>query len=94
VKETIDLEMDDEKVVEYFIENSVKLSLSTAGKPLRVEDTIENGVKETKRSYDGSRNQRTKYVIQNGVKHTHPINTFGDRVVEDTIENGEKIELK
>jgi hypothetical protein len=28
------------------------------------------------------------------VKHTHPINTFGDRVVEDTIENGEKIELK
>jgi hypothetical protein len=94
VKEAIDLEMDDEKVVEYFIENSVKLSLSTAGKPLRVEDTIENGVKETKRSYNGSRNQRTKYVIENGVKDTKTNSSVRPHRVEDTIKHGEKIESK
>jgi len=90
VKETIDLEMDDEDVVDYFIKNSVKESLSTAGKPLRVEDTIQNGVKQTKRSYDGSRNQRTKYVIQNGVKDTKLNNRILDLKVEDTIQNGVK----
>jgi hypothetical protein len=33
-----------------------------------VEDTIQNGVKKTKRSYEGSRKHRTKDTIQNGVK--------------------------
>jgi len=86
--------MDDEGVVKYFIENSVKLSISTAGKPLRVEDTIQNGVKQTERSYDGSRKQRTKYVIENGVKHTKTNSSVRPHRVEDTIQNGEKIELK
>jgi hypothetical protein len=94
VKEAIDLEMDDEKVVEYFIENSVKLSLSTAVKPLRIEDTIENGVKQTERSYDGSRKQRTKYVIQNGVKYTQHEHKPLQPLVNDAIKHGEKIELK
>jgi hypothetical protein len=90
VKETIDLEMDDEGVVGYFIENSVKLSLSTAGKPLRVEHTIKNGVKQTELSYDGSRKQRTKYVIENGVKDTHHKIHISFYDVEDTIQNGVK----
>jgi hypothetical protein len=47
-------------------------------------------VKETKRSYDGSRKQRTKYVIQNGVKESREV--FIDMVshIEDAIENGVK----
>jgi hypothetical protein len=51
-------------------------------------------VKETKRSYDGSRKQRTKNVIENGVKESREV--FIDMVshVEYTIQNGEKIELK
>jgi hypothetical protein len=51
-------------------------------------------VKETKRSYDGSRKQRTKNVIENGVKESREV--FIDMVshVEDTVQNGEKIELK
>jgi len=88
VQETIDLEMDDEEVVEYFIQNSVKESLSTAGKPLKVEDTIQNGVKQTKRSYNGSRKQRTTYVIENGVRYTDYIMYRDNDAVKYTIQNG------
>jgi hypothetical protein len=35
-----------------------------------VEDVIQYGVKETKRNYEGSRKQRTKDTIENGVKAT------------------------
>ena len=61
-----------------------------------VEDTIKNGLKQTKRSYDGSRKQRTKYVIENGVKETRSVEEgtftsigFGVHV-EETIQNGVK----
>ncbi len=45
VKETIDLEMDDEGVVEYYIKNSVKeTTFKVRYGSLEVEDTIQNGV--------------------------------------------------
>jgi len=69
VKETIDLEMDDEEVVEDTIQNGVKETLSTAGKPLRVEDTIENGVKDTL-LWLNTRTTVVEGAIQNGVKQT------------------------
>jgi predicted peroxiredoxin len=59
---------------------------------IHVEDVIENGLKQTKRSYDGSRKQRTKYTIENGVKETKigaPDNR--DYFIKDTIENGVKL---
>jgi hypothetical protein len=92
VKEAIDLEMDDEGVVGYFIENSVKLTKQNIyTKTKIVEHTIKNGVKQTERSYDGSRKQRTKYVIENGVKDTKEMLVMPDFVVKDTIQNGEKL---
>jgi len=57
-----------------------------------VEDTIQNGVKKTKRSYESSRRRRTKDTIQNGVKETKigaPDNR--DYFIKDTIENGVKL---
>jgi hypothetical protein len=84
--------MDDEGVVGYFIENSVKLTKQNIyTKTKIVEHTIKNGVKQTERSYDGSRKQRTKYVIENGVKHTKTNSSVRPHRVEDTIQNGEKI---
>jgi hypothetical protein len=47
-------------------------------------------VKETKRSYDGSRKHRTKNVIENGVKDTHHKIHISFYDVEDTIQNGVK----
>ena len=44
-------------------------------------------MKQTKRSYDGSRNQRTKYAIENGVKETNPTNFAA---VDEAIQNGVK----
>ena len=65
----------------------VEESLSTAGKPLKVEDTIQNGVRHT---------DSVVYVlapivedtIQNGVRHTVPALTPVVLDVEDTIQNG------
>jgi hypothetical protein len=48
VKETIDLEMDDEDVIEYMIETGVKETIELVNSQLEeVEDTIQNGVKNT-----------------------------------------------
>jgi hypothetical protein len=47
-------------------------------------------VKQTKRSYDGSRNQRTKYVIQNGVKETIETILYRTASFMTTIKNGVK----
>ncbi len=58
------------------------------------EDAIEDGVKQTKRSYEGSRKQRTKDTIQNGVKSTKGEYYKEIQKVEYTIQNGVKeIEL-
>ena len=65
---------------------------------LVVEDTIQNGVKKTKRSYEGSRKQRTKDTIQNGVKKTysdkipHEYDWTGQftEEIEGIIQNGVK----
>jgi hypothetical protein len=87
--------MDDEGVVGYFIENSVKLTKQNIyTKTKIVEHTIKNGVKQTERSYDGSRKQRTKYVIQNGVKYTQHEHKPLQPLVNDAIKHGEKIESK
>ncbi len=67
----------------------VEDTLSTAGKPLKVEDTIQNGVK---------RIQATGTVfcpevedtIQNGVKRTVPESIADSFAIEDTIQNGVK----
>jgi hypothetical protein len=84
--------MDDEGVVGYFIENSVKLTKQNIyTKTKIVEHTIKNGVKQTERSYDGSRKQRTKYVIQNGVKYTQHEHKPLQPLVNDAIKHGEKL---
>jgi predicted DNA binding protein len=84
--------MDDEGVVEYYIKNSVKeTTFKVRYGSLEVEDAIQNGVKQTKRSYDGSRKQRTKYVVENGVKDTKTNSSVRPHRVEDTIQNGAKI---
>jgi predicted transcriptional regulator len=54
------------------------------------EDAIEDGVKQTKRSYEGSRKQRTKDTIQNGVKSTEGSQQDKQWFVEDTVINGVK----
>ena len=54
------------------------------------EDAIEDGVKQTKRSYEGSRKQRTKDTIQNGVIYTVADESAQHLEVEDTIQNGVK----
>jgi len=58
------------------------------------EDAIEDGVKQTKRSYEGSRKQRTKDTIQNGVKHTSNRRLVVSKDIEDTIQNGVKRTLQ
>jgi predicted transcriptional regulator len=63
----------------------VEESLSTAGKPLKVEDTIENGVKLTELS---KRDFFPKDILQNGVRHTIADATVLTEAVEDTIQNG------
>ena len=65
----------------------VEESLSTAGKPLKVEDTIENGVKLTELS---KRDFFPKDILQNGVRHTE---VDGMRIrsgVKDAIQEGVK----
>ena len=54
------------------------------------EDAIEDGVKQTKRSYEGSRKQRTKDTIQNGVKDTREMTFHSLLTIEDTLQNGVK----
>jgi hypothetical protein len=91
VKETIDLEMDDKQVVEYFIENGVKETLNTEYMPQEmVEETIENGVKEIE-IHKGVRPSAVKDTIENGVKKTkRSYESSRRRRTKDTIENGVK----
>ena len=77
--------------VENFIQNGVKDTYDTEFMPkVMVDDTIQNGVKQTKRSYEGSRKQRTKDTIQNGVIYTVADESAQHLEVEDTIQNGVK----
>ena len=77
--------------VEYTIQNGVKDTIVTYNNfNSQVEHTIQNGVKKTKRSYEGSRKQRTKDTIQNGVKHTSNRRLVVSKDIEDTIQNGVK----
>jgi hypothetical protein len=54
----------------------------------KVEDTIENGVKKIKRSYESSRRRRTKDTIENGVKEIKKFGNMPVQDVEDIIQNG------
>ena len=69
----------------------VEETLSTAGKPLMVEDAIQEGVRHTK-SLKIYRNtsEIVEDTIQNGVKRTFDIEFRNQLSVEDTIENGVK----
>jgi predicted transcriptional regulator len=67
----------------------VEETLSTAGKPLKVEDTIQNGVKHTQR-FNGMKKWYVEDTIQNGVKDTHFNFQSGLIQVEDVIQNGVK----
>jgi hypothetical protein len=58
-----------------------------------VEDTIQNGVKETKRPLL-PRNLKAKYIIENGVKYTQGDQQPFHVDVEDTIQNGVRETLK
>ena len=56
-----------------------------------VEDTIQNGVKETHSGCDLFVNDKLKDAIRNGVKHTEKsLQIDGSCVIEDTIQNGVK----
>ena len=57
-----------------------------------VEDTIQNGVKDTRRSrlINLAATQMVEDTIQNGVKHTRVVNWEFRNWVEDTIQNGVK----
>jgi len=59
-------------------------------RPSAVKDTIENGVKKTKRSYESSRRRRTKDTIENGVKETNHVDVmkFFDNKMECVLQNG------
>jgi predicted transcriptional regulator len=65
----------------------VEESLSTAGKPLKVEDTIENGVRHTEEGIFAMQS-KIEDTIQNGVKKTYSTPTTRLIIVEDTIQNG------
>ena len=67
----------------------VEDTLSTVGKPLKVEDTIQNGVKRTMPTwwFDSPPVEDT---IQNGVKRTVPESIADSFSIEDTIQNGVK----
>jgi hypothetical protein len=47
-------------------------------------------VKQTKRSYEGSRKQRTNYVIENGVNKTELHKGNRPLAIRDTIQHGVK----
>ncbi len=69
-----------------FIFNAVKQNASTL---LYVDDIIDNGVKETDKSYSNYR-LCVENAIQNGVKHTFDRWGYDRNEVEDTIQNGVK----
>jgi hypothetical protein len=67
----------------------VEETLSTAGKPLKVEDTIQNGVKRTQATGTVFCPE-VEDTIQNGVKDTQCDERSYPKWVEDTIQNGVK----
>jgi len=78
VKNTLGKNYDPTRGVEDIIQNGVKRTEVDEHKIISdIKDVIQNGVKETKRNYDGSRKQRTKYVIENGVKEATPSGYLG-----------------
>ena len=87
----------DESFTNHIIQNGVKETIDLEMDDEEVVDyLIQRGVKKTKRSYEGSRKQRTKYTIQNGVKNTVPMGKNEDSIVSNdfgmnqAIENGVK----
>jgi hypothetical protein len=64
-------------------------TLSTAGKPLKVEDTIQNGVKRTL-EYVKNLTSTVEDTIQKGVKLTVGERMNRDYSVKDIVENGIK----
>jgi hypothetical protein len=69
--------------------DAVEETLSTAGKPLKVEDTIQNGVKDTHFNFQSGLIQ-VEDVIQNGVKEVEKGSWFNVLYTEDVIQNGVK----
>ena len=69
--------------------DAVEETLSTAGKPLKVEDTIQNGVKHTSRIF-GNITLLVEDTIQNGVKDTIGTLRRTKLGVDDIIQNGVK----
>jgi len=75
--------------------NVIKNGVKETNKSLRIdgslviEDTIENGVKETMFN-QGHRQPVVKNIIQNGVRHTLNTEYMPKSMVEDIIENGVK----
>ena len=67
----------------------VEETLSTAGKPLKVEDTIQNGVKNTLRTFR-SISILVEDTIQNGVKEVKSVYLRSCLGVGDAIQNGVK----
>jgi hypothetical protein len=55
-----------------------------------VEDTVQNGVKETRWMSDWEDN-KVEDTIQNGVKETKNLQWMKTTLIEDTVQNGVKI---
>jgi hypothetical protein len=78
--------------VEYTIQNGVKHTTSYHSKilyPVKVEDVLQNGVKDTKWMSDWEGN-KVEDTIKNGVKEIHWVDYSNLRSVEDVIQNGVK----
>jgi hypothetical protein len=69
--------------------DAVEETLSTAGKPLKVEDTIQNGVKRTQATGTVFCPE-VEDTIQNGVKEVEKGSWFNVLYTEDVIQNGVK----
>ena len=79
------------KWVEETIINGVRNTIQSITQQRRiVEDTIENGVKETHSGCDLLVDDYIEDTIQNGVKEIHWVEYSNLRSVEDTIQNGVK----
>jgi len=93
VKETQEWRLDATHYIIDTIENGVKHTTGTSTdlRYKRVEYTIQHGVKETKLGAPDNRDWFINDAIENGVKNIAPRLWDKTEVVENTIQNGEKI---
>jgi hypothetical protein len=89
VKDSCEPFFNQDQYVEDTIQNGVKKTLPNVNEKIhKVEDAIQNVVKQTDEAFYGQ--VYVEDTIQNGVKHTDCYDGRRSTKVEDTIENGVK----